>query len=104
MRRLQDATLWIKGAPDIFGKPQWNGPHHLKVRWEDVNELFIGNDGKEQRSRSRIYLDRRINVGDYLMEGVSQNATPPAGLSFEVKAYRKIPNLSSTKVEHRVML
>jgi len=99
MRRYQDATYWkATGTRDAFGNPQFESPRKIKVRWEDRSELFYDSDGRERRSQSMVGVGERMNIGDYLKLGVSDESTPPS-TSKEVKDFRSTPNLFNTKVD-----
>lgn len=97
-------TYWLAGELDHMGQPSWDGPYTKPCRWEDEQRIYINDTGKEARGRSTVYTQaEHVDIGDYVVEGVSDSSTPPTG-AFEVKQPRKIKNLRGTRVEYRVIV
>lgn len=102
----QDATYWAPGGNDGFGGTIYGAPTPLKVRWEDKTTLFVDVDGKEARARARIYVKNTdVVTAGYIFLGTSTSTAPEsvAG-AFEIRDYRKTPNLNATEFERRVLI
>ena len=101
----QDATYWAVSGVDNFGDPSFASPVGIKCKWEDRTELFIDPDGREQRSRSVVYVDTDVVIGGYLFLGTSTGTDPLAVTgAFIVKDFKKVSNFEATVHERRVML
>jgi hypothetical protein len=94
----QKGTYWAPGAPDGFGGLAFSAPVSIKLRWEDVQELFITAGGEEVRSEAKVFVDRDLVIGGMLYLGTSA-ATNPTTLpsAKEVRGWKKIPSLSATE-------
>lgn len=103
MRFLETITAWERLGTRPDGQPNWSEPISVKARWEDNNRLFVGTDGREERSQAVVYVDKKIPEGWKVFRGKSTASEPPVG-SIEVRQFREIPNLFGTKTEKRVML
>lgn len=103
MKYLESATYWTQGALDEFGNPTWNGPNVTKCRWEVVAELFITQDGRQESSQSRVYLDPMLSVGDKIYRGKSGASDPPND-ALIVKQVQEVRNVKGTKRERKVIL
>ena len=102
----QTATYWAPGGNDGFGGTIFGVPTPLKVRWEDKTTLFVNTSGKEERARARIYIkDTDISLGGYIFLGTSTSTAPESVTgAFEVKDFRKTPNMRATEFERRVLI
>jgi len=104
MKYLEKVTYWTKGSLDKFGNPTWNGPTTTNCRWEEVSELFVTTDGKTESSRARVYLDPKLNIGDYVYRGKSNESSPIDAGADEIKQYFEVRNVNGTKRERKVIL
>lgn len=102
-RFIETCTYWQKGSLDKFGNPSWTGPTTTKCRWEEVSELFVTTDGKTESSRARVYLEPKLNIGDYIYRGKSGNSTPP-NTAEEIKQFFEVRNVQGTKRERKLIL
>jgi hypothetical protein len=84
-------------------------------RWQDKQELFIDENGREQLSNAIVYVDRDVVVGDYLYlgnlddlgdssSGYDFNDPSQLSGSYEIKAFKKTPNLQATIWERKIWL
>ena len=64
-----DAILWQNPTPDGFGNYTYDDPVKIKVRWEDSQEWFRGEDGVEKLSDSVVYTTTEIETGEKLIRG-----------------------------------
>ena len=98
-QRNDVATVWKKGAIDMYGAPTWGTPTQIMVRWEEGERRYITEDGTEARGRNSIMFDGDgvLEIGDYIFRGASTATSPPTK-SWEIKQTYRVPNLSGTKV------
>lgn len=100
--RNQTATRWTSATLDIYGNATWNRTT-LQVRWEDTQQKTVDFQGNEFLSNAIVYTGEDIKVGDYLFLGTSISLTPPED-SYEVKNFRKTPNLKATDYMRKAVL
>ena len=101
----QTITLWSFNGLDNTGDPAFASTVQISGRWEDRTEKFVNARGEETRSRSRVYLDQDVNLGDYLFLGTDATADPTGVVAaFAVQDFRKIPNIDGDQFERRVLL
>lgn len=101
----QTATYWGSPTPDGSGGHTYASPVALTVRWEQrameerspENQVFV--------SLAVVYVQEDVDIGGYLYLGTSV-ASDPTSVSdaFEIKQFRKIPNLRGTQYERRAIL
>ena len=103
MRFIHDVTVWRNEGIDFQGAPKFSDPVKARARWEDRSSIFIGPDGKQNRSESTIYVDREFKRGDFIVLGKNTSSEPPTEAR-EIKDVRNMPNLSGTKMERRLLL
>lgn len=105
----QTAVYWAPLNPDRTGRPTWDAPVELSVRWEDRSEEFKDDKGEVAMSRAVVYVASDVKVKGVLMLGellTSTNTTDPkanAG-AWEVRSFEKIPNLRITRYLRVAML
>ncbi len=101
--RKQTAVYWqlIEEVDAVTGQPTWQAPVEVPVRWEEK----MGEVGERRYVpilyyTATIYVDRDMGMWDYLMLGNLVNWTPAdprSTLSWEVAAFRTLPNLRNTE-------
>jgi len=96
----QAAVYWplIAISYDQYGQPQWDSPVEINCRWEDTTEEFIAKDGTLQKCRSKVFVDRDLQLGGMLMLGELDSSVNEADpkqndLAYEIKSFAKVPNL-----------
>jgi len=100
--RRQNAVYWPFDSVDQFGKKAVGSPVQIKVRWEDVSEEFLDSNGEIQISRSKVYVDRDMEVGGILMLGTTVDITDPIDVkendgAWEIRKFEKLPTLRATE-------
>lgn len=105
--RKQTAVYWALGSADSGGKdfdahgqPIYTDPVQIKCRWDDVSEEYIDAKGTKRISRSKVYVDRDVDVGGVLMLGVLTDVDPSKRPNEnegaeEIKRLDKMPNLKA---------
>lgn len=120
--RRQDAIYWPPATTDSFGRPGYGTLVELvvtaggnyRVRWEDVVEEFIDNEGTTQQSKAKVYVPvlpggGEVEVGGWLWLGVVGSLTsttdPRANEgAYEVRSMAKLPNIKATDFLRTAML
>lgn len=102
----QKAVYWARkttlGLPssDTYGKPQFNAPIELSVRWDDKTERVVGANSEEVLSVAQVMVDRDVSNG-LLKKGTLASLTshdPQDNTNvFEVQAMQITPNFKNTE-------
>lgn len=100
-RRYQSAVWWPRTGIDANGLPTYGTARELKVRWEEVNEVYTSRGGQSLVSRSKVYLGEDVREGDVLWKGALADVGDPVNplnnaAVFEVTVFNKTPNLRAT--------
>ena len=101
--RKQKAVLWGNPVADGNGDWTFDQPVEIDCRWEDTQKLFTDKDGKLSVSQAKVYIDRDIVTGSYLMLGtlvmLPSDASNPKRINgtYEVRSFSKLPNLKATE-------
>ena len=107
--RKQTCVWWSSTGVDAYGRPTWTTPVEIDCRWEDVIQEFVNDDGEERFSRSIVYVDRDMKVGDVLKlgsldSGIDEDNPKENDDAWEVSRFSKLPNLKNTEVLRTVFL
>jgi len=100
----QEITWWARNATDKFGQYTYSAPVVIKGRWEEKNELFRNRAGDEEVSAAVVYVDRNIEVGDYLMLGVSKSMNVTLVDAQEVKKFMSTPDIRTLSNVRKAIL
>lgn len=107
----QTAVYWANRVEIGDGTFTLDNGKEISVRWQDRQELFLDFLGNERQSQAIVYVDIDIKEGEYLFLGdLDDSSLDSDGSnfldvdSFEVKAFRKTPNISGTQFERKVFL
>jgi hypothetical protein len=101
----QDATLWA-ASPSGYGGDAFTAPTLVKCRWEARHETFVGIlDRREIISNAVVFIDRDVEVGDYLAEGdQTAQADPTTITAFKVQRFDRLTDLRSLTTLRRAVL
>jgi hypothetical protein len=101
----QDITRWASQGKNRYGEDTFAAPVVVKGRWEDRNEEVQTLRGETIISRSIVYLQEGVEIGDYLALGdYSAVSDPELASALEVQAKFTIPSLRTNRSEHRAVL
>jgi len=107
----QTAVYWANRVEVGDGSFTLDNGEEISIRWQDRQELFIDSFGNEKQSQAVVYVGIDIKEGEYLFLGdLDDSLLDSDGSnfldvnSFEVKAFRKTPNLGGTQFERKVFL
>lgn len=99
--RRQKAVWWQRLSPDEYGEFSYAVPVEVSCRWDDTAQEFLDPKGETQTSRSVVYVDRLMTVGDRLKRGEleSDTADDPSeeAEAFEIRRFDQNPNLRNTE-------
>lgn len=99
----QKAVLWINPVLDGFGGRNFAAGVEIDCRWEDRQELFVDSEGRQVLSRAVVYIDRDVQVHDFLFLGeltdlASGEDEPFSNAdAYEIRSYQKIVSLDLAK-------
>lgn len=95
-RRYPDVcTWWARSASDGYGGTVFASPVAVPCRWEDKQTLFVNRSGEETVSAAIAYVDRDMQIGDWLIHGNFVYASNPTLLdgAYEIKQFAVTPDL-----------
>lgn len=101
----QDVTLWISQGIGATRDETFASPVKIEGRWEERPELFISPNGEEEQAENIVFLDRSVEIGDYIALGDQTAQSDPLQIAaaIRVRAKRTTPNLRGTEFEYRVL-
>lgn len=106
--KLKDeATWWAVTGGNGFGGDAISAPVLIKCRWDEVQEVFIGQiDRRELISKAVVIVDRDMAVGDYLVKGDLTDQASPSGVpgAFKVQRWEKSADLRNADHVRMVVL
>ena len=104
------AVYWPpENTYDSYGKPVPRDPFEILVRWDDVVEEFVDEEGVPQMSKAKLIVDRDLEIGGVLMLGeladIVDYAEPKENPdAWEIKLFSKIANFRGNKYIRQVYL
>lgn len=102
---VQDVTWWEATGVDGYGNRTFAAPVTKKGRWADKAEEFQSPTGETLVSRSIVYLQEDVSIGDYLLLGTSVTAIPTnEDLAYPVRQHITVPDLRNLRSERRAIL
>ena len=101
----QTATYWGTPAKNGYGGHTFATPTTIDCRWEERTEVFLDEQGKEQKSTAVVYVGEDLDVDGWLYLGTSTESDPSdVDGAYPIKVFRKVPNIKGTKFEGRAIL
>lgn len=104
----QTATHWGVAGRDEFDEIIFDAPVEVLVRWEQKQELFMDNQGKQVLSNAIVYPLEELPIEGYLALGSFSETNPKesslTNISFEIKMQSIITNIKNTKEIIKVWL
>ncbi len=97
----QTIVYWANPVNDGEGVFTYDSPVEILGRWEEVNEVVLGNNGKELVSRARVFLKQEVDeegamyLGELTDLGAAPEPTDSAVNALYIIAFSKIPVLGS---------
>ena len=104
----QKAVYWAPLEPDAYGKPTYDDPIEIDCRWEDVQEEFVNPEGDREVSRSKLIVDRDLELKGMMKLGELDSNTEDDPKqeddAWEIRLFMKTPNFKGTKFLREVYL
>jgi hypothetical protein len=101
----QTATYWGWSGGDGYGSRTFLAPVQIDCHWEDAQELFIDKDGRQVVSRAKVFVDRDLDMGGYLLLGASSEADPRSvSGAFEIRQLAKVAGMGDEPVYVRTAI
>src|SRR5690554_523382 len=106
--RKQKAVYWEPtGRVDRNGNPVFEDPVEIDCRWEDVSELFLDENGNQQVSKAKVYVDRDVKLRGYLklgeIYGISEGPLKYSDVH-TIRRFERLPNLRNTETLRTAIL
>lgn len=101
-----ELTWWPRTSDDGYGGFIFGTPVLVPCRWEDKQMLFRSRTGEEEMSQAVAYVDRSLEIGDYLMKGDQRHLSNPTLLeeAYEIKQFSEIPDIRYIKTERKAIM
>jgi hypothetical protein len=99
---FQTVTYWA-AASNGFGGFTYSAPVRMKGRWEDINETFVDNAGREFVSQAKVWTQFDVGMGGYLGLGTLTDVAPPAG-AYQIRAFLRTPSVDAQVFERMAVL
>jgi hypothetical protein len=98
---VQKAVYWAPSVlPDKYGRRGYETPVEIDVRWEDVAQEFVNDEGVTLLSHSVVYTSVDIEVEGVLLQGtlvgVITDAPFDNGGAYHIRKFDKLPFLRKT--------
>lgn len=106
VRAFRDTiTYWAPSGYTVEGNRSFAAPVQLTGKWEDEQQLAIDAAGNEFTSMAVAYVDTDVVNEGWLFEGTSVAASPYGVTGArEIRSFRKVKAISSSKVERKAMM
>lgn len=102
---FQEATYWGSPTQGGFGGITFSAPRTIMVRWEDRVESFTTIEGTELRSKAIVYTMEHLDIGGYLLKGVSAGTDPTViSKALPIQRSDDVPDLRGLNTEYRTFL
>ena len=103
----QTIVWWSKTGREGFGKPEVGDPIEVLGRWEPTQRKITSSKGEEVSVQAGVFLDRDVEIGDWLYEGTlsglsSGEEASPFSFAKEVVSFEKIPDIKGTSYVRKV--
>ncbi len=94
--RVHKAAWWKRLTPDDHGVYSYDDPVLIDCRWDDVREEYKDRQGEARYSRSVVYPDRELSIGDCLLftDELPETSDPVSVNAIEVAAFDSISTLN----------
>ncbi len=107
----QPIVYWGNPVSDGFTGHTYDDPVEILGRWEELNEVIMGKDGKEMISQARVFLTQEVDEEGALWLGSLDDldsAPEPSDSSvaaLHIIALSRLPKLGSATMDtYRVNL
>ena len=103
--RKQTGSYWERTGLDEFSNPTFESPVSITCRWETKMVQYLNPKGELVFSQSVVYVDRQMQVGDWVCLGTTGESDPRnQDGAHEIKGTESIPDLKARQTLHKVFL
>ena len=101
----QPIVYWANPVSDGFMGSSYDVPVQIYGRWEELNEVIIGNNGQELISQARVFLTQEVDEDGRLWLGSIddlESASDPDDSSvgaLYILAQSRLPKLGSATMD-----
>lgn len=104
----QYAVYWPPVGTDDFGSITYGPAVEVRCRWEEVNELYINKNGAQAVSKSKVYVDRLLELDGMLWKGEKADLPGPlpsdTADASNIEAVNELPDGKAKRFLRWVML
>ena len=100
----QPIVYWANPVNNGEGGFTYDDPVEILGRWEELNEVIMGTDGKEMISQARVFLTQEVDEeGAMWLGSLSDLDSAPAPddsavAALRIIAFSRLPELGSTSM------
>lgn len=102
-RLTTKSTVWVKTGHTGFGQGIFATPVTVPARWEKRYRRAISLGGVEVVLTSKIWIDRELAIGDFIVEGIATSTSPTTN-SQEIVDLKYIPSVDGKYMEYIIYL
>jgi len=100
---VQTCVYWANPVNDGYGGFTFDDPVEISCRWEDKNQICIGDDGQEVTSDSEVLVTQDLDKNGYLclctlddIDDDDLNSPMNVSGASQIISISKIPMIKST--------
>ena len=101
----QPIVYWGNPVSDGFTGFTYDDPVEILGRWEELNEVIMGMDGKEMISQARVFLTQEVDTEGALwlgsLDDLDSGAVPDDSsvAALYIIAFSRLPKLGSATMD-----
>ena len=103
-RCVQPIVYWGNPVSDGYAGHTYDSPVEILGRWEELNEVIMGRDGKEMVSQARVFITQEVDEEGAMWLGSltaldSDPVPDDSSISaLRIIAFSRLPELGSTSM------
>lgn len=109
--RKKKAVYWALLGRDSSGAPKFAAAVEIPVRWNDKQEEFFDDKGRQCVSKAAVHVDRDVTIGGFMWYGTiaslsgNQLTIPSSNKGAEeIRGMRKVDDFGGKETFRRVFL
>lgn len=101
----QPIVYWGNPVDNGYGEYTYDDPVQLYGRWEELNEVIMGTNGKEMISQARVFLSQDVDEEGAMWLGLltdldsAPSPTDSAVAALHIIATSRLPELGSATMD-----
>ncbi|QDP62309.1 MAG: hypothetical protein Unbinned8472contig1000_9 [Prokaryotic dsDNA virus sp.] len=76
--RNEAITLWRQAGQDVFNKATYDSPVTFQGRYQESENVYMDEMGRELVSNTAIFVELELKVGDWVALGTHADTSPVA--------------------------